>query len=87
MACHPAIEGLLLRWYDGIRLSLASTSGAHAQRATPATSALDYQGDIPEVLEWLGQANSALVGVCSKRLSNSVVLARYAASRGRLDRA
>jgi len=74
----------LVPWYSG---ELGFEIGAHAQRATPATSPLDYQGDIAEVQESLGQANSALVGVCSKRLSNSAVLVRYAASRGRSDRA
>jgi hypothetical protein len=43
----------LVRWYSA---ELGFEIGVHVQRATPATSALDYRGDIAKVQEWLGQA-------------------------------
>src|SRR5262245_37017886 len=43
----------LVRWYSA---ELGFEIGVHAQRATPTKSALDHQGDIAKVQEWLGHA-------------------------------
>ena len=41
--------------------------GAHALRATAATTALDHQADIAKVQEWLGHANLATTRIYDHR--------------------
>jgi integrase/recombinase XerD len=41
--------------------------GAHALRATAATNALDHEGDITKVQEWLGHANIATTRIYDHR--------------------
>ena len=51
----------------GYSAGLGCEIGAHALRATAATSALDHQADIAKVQEWLGHANIATTRIYDHR--------------------
>jgi integrase/recombinase XerD len=63
---------MVYRLVRGNSAELGFERGAHALRATAATSAFNHQADIAKVQEWLGHANIATTRIYDHRKTKRI---------------